>query len=93
MRRACRWFLGVYGLIYLVALLLFVIGTYGLFGSPRGPLAGVFLIPLGLPWNLWLDPFGDALRPWLSALSPAVTLAILFAACRLFGAPRTTPRR
>ena len=29
-----------------------VIGFFGLFGSPRGPLAGVFLIPLGMPWIL-----------------------------------------
>lgn len=31
------------------------------------PLAGVFLIPLGLPWNLPIDPFPEALYSWLAA--------------------------
>jgi hypothetical protein len=40
-----------FALLYVLALGLFVVGTFGLFGSPSGPLADVFLMPLGLPWN------------------------------------------
>lgn len=74
--------LGFAGL-YLVALALFAIGTLGLFGSPRGPLAGVFLMPLGLPWNRLVDLAPERAWPWLAALSPALNLILLGLLCRL----------
>jgi hypothetical protein len=81
----CKWFLGAFVLLYVAALALLVIGTFGLLGSPRGPLAGVFLVPLGLPWNLLLDGFPDALRPWFAAGAPLLNALILWVACRLIG--------
>ncbi|HMQ94375.1 MAG TPA: hypothetical protein PKA33_20335 [Amaricoccus sp.] len=77
-----------FGLLYLAALGLFLVGTFGLFGSERGPLAGVFLVPLGLPWTRLLDGVAQPLLPWLAALSPLVNLAILVAICRLATAKR-----
>ena len=81
--RACRY--GVTGLAvaYLLALALFAIGTLGLFGSEPDPLAGVFLIPLGLPWTLFIDDLApESLWPWLAALTPVINLLIVFAICR-----------
>lgn len=82
MNRACRWAfrIGVAGYVFALAML--AIGTSGLLGQEKDPLAAVFLIPLGLPWNLWLDVFGEAVRPWLAITAPAINLALLAAACR-----------
>ena len=77
--------LRIVGALYLAALALLIIGTFGLFGQERDPLAGIFLIPLGLPWNLWLDALPDPVRPWLAALAPMLNLAILTLLCRRFG--------
>ena len=84
----CRTVLVIVGLLYLAALILFVIGTFGLFGSQQGPLAGVFLVPLGLPWVLMLDGVPEVARPWLAALAPLLNLILLLALCRLFSARR-----
>jgi hypothetical protein len=77
----------VYGFagLYLIAIILFLIGTFGLFGQDRDPLSGVFLMPLGLPWNRFLGAAPEALLPWIGALAPLVNLGILAALCRLFG--------
>jgi len=56
----------------------FLIGTYGRFGSSQGPLAGVFLMPLGLPWNLWLDGLPSAIRPTAAVAAPALNLLLLW---------------
>ena len=79
----------IVGVLYLVALALLLIGTFGLFGQEQDPLAGVFLIPLGLPWNLWLDSMPDALLPWFAALSPALNIVILKLLCSYFHRGRT----
>ena len=42
----CNWVIILFGLLYLVALALLLIGTYGLFGQERDPLSGIFLLPL-----------------------------------------------
>lgn len=81
MVRLCRIMLWGFGLAYAAALALFLIGTFGLFGSPQGPLAGVFLIPLGLPWNRLLEWAPDSVRPMLAAAAPLLNLAILRALC------------
>lgn len=78
----CKWVLWIVGVLYLVALALLLIGTFGLFGEERDPLAGVFLMPLGLPWVLWTDGVEDAFKPWLAILAPALNLVILTAICR-----------
>jgi hypothetical protein len=72
-----QWLAWGFGLLWLMALALFIVGTFGLFGSPSGRLAGVFLIPLGLPWGLALAGLPEQLLPWAGALAPGINLAIL----------------
>lgn len=68
----------VFSLLYALALTIYLMGTFGFFGADRDPLSGVFLIPLGLPWNRFIDPFPERLWPWLAAAAPLVNLAILW---------------
>lgn len=77
----CSWVVKVFILAYVVALVLFLAGTFGWFGSPKGPLAGVFLAPLGWPWNQLLGNAPEALKPWLAAAAPLINITILKAIC------------
>jgi hypothetical protein len=88
-KRVCNLVLIAFAILYALALGLLLIGTFGLFGNDRDPLSGVFLIPLGLPWNLLIDWAPEAAWPWLAAAAPAVNLVILFAICRLLAARRS----
>jgi len=83
MNRAGRIILAIFIAVYVVALALLVIGTFGLFGSEPDPLAGVFLVPLGLPWNRLLDGVPDSARPWLAAAAPGVNVLCLWLIFRL----------
>lgn len=80
--RICRWMLRLLALCYVVALILFVVGRYGFFGADRDPLSAVFLMPLGLPWVLFVDLLPDSLWPIAAALVPLLNLALLAALCR-----------
>ncbi len=79
--RPCRWAVFGFAALYAVAFALFLIGSYGWFGSPQGPLAGVFLVPLGLPWILAIDDLPESLRPAAGAAAPALNL-LLWGLCR-----------
>lgn len=84
----CKLLLGGFGLAYLIALVLLAVGTVGLFGNERDPLSGVFLLPLGLPWNLATGRLPDGLlRVAGAVVAPLINLAILFAVCRAFQKP------
>lgn len=72
-----RWVFFVFVGLYAAALALFAIGTYGWFGQEQDPLSGVFLIPLGLPWNFVADWFGLA-GATSAILAPLVNAAILY---------------
>ncbi|MCC1494525.1 hypothetical protein [Cognatishimia sp. F0-27] len=87
--RACKIIVGLFGLLWVLAIALFLIGQFGLFGQDADPLAGVFLVPLGLPWNRFIDIAPEALWPWLAALAPLINLALLSMICRLFGGRST----
>jgi hypothetical protein len=82
----CKIIYWIFLTLYVGALVLFVIGNFGLFNSPSGPLAGIYLVPLGLPWNLVVDYVPEGVRPWLGAGAPIINLVILRALCRKFGA-------
>lgn len=82
MSRICRYLLIVFAALYATALALFLVGSYGWFGSPQGPLAGVFLLPLGLPWIRWLDGLPSGLRPVAAIAAPALNLLLLWGLCR-----------
>ncbi len=78
----CRYMMWGFSVLYLIALALLAVGTHGFFGQEKDPLAGVFLVPLGLPWNLWMDGLPEPLLPLGAILSPLINLAILVLACR-----------
>jgi hypothetical protein len=72
-----KWAFGVFLIAYVIALALLAISTFGLFGQERDPLGGVFLMPLGLPWNLIGDRIG--ITSWLfAAAAPLINLGILY---------------
>jgi hypothetical protein len=81
----CGWLILVFAGLYLVALALFAIGYFGLFGSEPSPLAGVFLVPLGIPWIYLLDslPVPQAALLWAGLLAPLINLVLLWSFCRL----------
>ena len=81
MCNAIKW---SFAAAYAFALCLLAVGTWGR-PCGRDPLSGIFLIPLGMPWTLFIgsvgkfDPFGPAAV--LAMLAPAINLAILFSIC------------
>ena len=85
---ACRWLLIVLVLVYVAALGLWLVGTFGLFGQERDPLAGVFLVPLGWPWNRAVDMAPEPLWPWLAAAAPLVNIALVAILCGLLSSRR-----
>jgi len=82
MSRVCRFAVIGFAVLYAAAFALFLVGTYGWFGSPQGPLAGVFLVPLGLPWILWIDGLPESLRLAAGVAAPALNLLLLWGLCR-----------
>lgn len=89
-RAGCLWITGTFAALYILALMVLAIGTFGLFGQDKDPLSAVFLISLGLPWTLWTDTAPEPLLPWVAILAPALNLGILFALCKVRGAGRGT---
>ncbi len=69
---------------YAIALFLLAVGTFGWFGQERDPLAGVFLLPLGLPWNLFVEAAPATLQLLVAVLAPALNIVILAWLCRRF---------
>lgn len=82
MSPTCRRVVVVFAVLYAAAFLLFLIGTYGWFGSPQGPLAGIFLLPLGLPWNRLLGGLPSRVLPLAAVAAPALNLLLLWGLCR-----------
>ncbi|HRX37654.1 MAG TPA: hypothetical protein P5337_14780 [Aestuariivirga sp.] len=78
--RTIFWiFIGLYG----IAILLWLVGTYGWFGAERDPLSGVFLVILGQPWARWVDILPERLWPLGGAAVPAINATIIYAVCRV----------
>lgn len=69
--------------LYVVALLLLAIGTFGWFGQEQDPLSAAFLLPLGLPWNILADKLGLAGVASL-LIAPALNAGILLWLWRRF---------
>lgn len=80
-RWLCRMTVRAFGLLYIAVLTLQGISWLGLFGFAPKPLAGVFLVVIGLPWTLAAAWFPDALQPLVAALAPLATLVLLWTYC------------
>lgn len=78
----CKILTRGFGILYLMALLVFLVGYLGLFGQERDPLSAVYLVLLGQPWVQLAGMLPEAARPFGAALSPFVTLSILWLICR-----------
>lgn len=72
-----KWAFLIFSGLYLAALLLLAIGLFGWFGQEQDPLSAVFLMPIGLPWNLLGDRLGIPGTAILVA-APAINAALLF---------------
>ena len=72
-----KWAFLVFVGLYLVALLLLAVGTFGWFGQEQDPLSAVFLVPLGLPWNVLADRAGLN-GPLVAILAPLLNAGILY---------------
>lgn len=78
-----RWPFGIFLALYILALVTLTIGTFGWFGQENDPLSAVFLMPLGLPWNLLADRAGLGSLAG-AVLAPGVNLAILGFLAKMF---------
>ena len=82
---AARWVrrmvVRAFALLYLAALAFTGISALGWFDFAPAPLAGVFLVVIGLPWTLAAAWFPDPLQPLVAALAPLVTLILLWTWC------------
>ena len=72
-----KWVFRIFVALYAIALVLLAIGTFGWFGQEQDPLSGVFLLPLGLPWNVIADKLGLE-GPVAAIAAPAINAAILW---------------
>ncbi|WP_380052472.1 hypothetical protein ACFE33_08930 [Falsihalocynthiibacter sp. SS001] len=62
---------------YVAALILLAIGMFGLLGQEKDPLSAVFLIPLGLPWNMFMEGAPDSVLIGVGLFSPLINIAII----------------
>lgn len=70
-----------FALLYLAALAYTAVSATGWFDFAPAPLAGVFLVVLGLPWTLAAAWFPDHWQPLVAAAAPLVTLVALWSYC------------
>ena len=82
MNSICQWIVRIYLALWAAALAILLIGWFGLFDQPRDPLAGVFLVPLGLPWAFWTGGLPEGIRPVAAILAPLLNVVLLAFACR-----------
>ncbi len=80
----CRKVTVLLTVLYLLALALFGISYFELFGQQGDPLSAVFLVLLGTPWTQMIQLGTDPQKLALVILAPVVNLAILWVACGLF---------
>jgi len=81
----CRIILWILVLLYIGALSLLIVGTYGLFGVDKDPLSGIFLVPMGMPWIMASDYIPESLKFWFGAGAPFINLLIIRWLCFRFG--------
>lgn len=77
----CRMVVRAFGLLYLGTLAFTGVAALGWFDFAPTPLAGVFLVVIGLPWTLAAAWFPDPLQPLVAAIAPLATLTLLWTWC------------
>lgn len=82
MGRLCRIITSVFAVLYLLALALWAIGTFGLFGQEADPLSAVFLVLLGWPWTLVLEQVLGVAGVWTAVVAPLFNLLLIIGLCR-----------
>ena len=75
MSRFLRGVLWVFVGLYALALIVFLLGTYGIAGVARDSLSGVYLVLLGQPWARWIDHLQEGAWPAAAALAPPASEA------------------
>ncbi len=90
MRLFCKIVGWLFAIAYMAALAALAISYWGLFGAEKDPLGGVFLIPLGLPWNLALAGAPSRFQLAIGLFAPLVNCLILLSGCRLLGKANDT---
>lgn len=80
-RWLCRMVVRAFGLLYLATLAYAAVSATGWFDFAPAPLAGVFLVVIGLPWTLAAAWFPDQWQPFVAAAAPLMTLILLWAYC------------
>lgn len=76
-RKMLRWIFYIFLVLYLFALIIWLIGTFGLFGNEQDPLSGVFLVILGQPWTGLVGYLPEAIWPYAGALAPLANLGVI----------------
>lgn len=79
-----RWVLIIASIAYVLALGIFLVGTYGLFGAETDPLSGIYLIPLGMPWVLLADYLPASVSSGFAIVAPVINLFMLWLILRRF---------
>jgi len=72
-----KWAFFIFIVLYVFALFFLAVGTFGWLGQEQDPLSGVFLLPLGLPWNIVADKLGFG-GWWTAVLAPLVNAGLLW---------------
>lgn len=67
----------IFMVCYFAALAVYFKGRFGLFGADQDPTANAYLVPLGMPWGLFLDYAPVGLWGILIASLPLANLMVL----------------
>ena len=81
----CKAILIGFCALYVLAIAIWALGTFGWFGVEKDPLSGVFLIILGQPWVRWIDALPEVMWPAGGILTPLINVAIISSICALLG--------
>jgi hypothetical protein len=78
-----KWLFWIFATLFAIALFVMLAGTNGWFGQEPDALSGIFLVPLGLPWNILAERMGltaggGAVAIVTGIVSPLINLAIIY---------------
>jgi hypothetical protein len=83
--RSAAWLLTV---LYVLALVVFIVGNFGLFGFDKDPLSAVYLLVLGWPWLVLTEDLPERLLMVSALIAPLINIVILQSLGSLLGRRR-----